>query len=80
VLTSGLSVWRLAADEITLCRNALFTIPDRHPLVILVLRIERILQGDPEEASDPYLKEKGVSTDNTLSHERAMTLLPLASC
>eukprot|EP00474_Spongospora_subterranea_P002545 CRZ03003.1 hypothetical protein [Spongospora subterranea] len=59
VLTSGLSVWRLAADEITLCRNALFTIPDRHPLVVLVLRIERILQGDPEEAFEPYLKEKG---------------------
>lgn len=60
VLTSGLSVWRFAADEITLTRNALFRIPDRHPLVVLVLRIERVLQGDPEEAFAPYLKDRNV--------------------
>ena len=79
VLTSGLSVWRLAADEVTLCRNAIFTIPDRHPLVVLVLKIERILQGDPEEAFEPYLKEKGVSQLELLSKPLANELCIAAS-
>jgi hypothetical protein len=60
VLTGALSVAHQSADAVTAARNALFSISDRREGLYLVLRVERVLQGDPEEYDEAYLKDKPV--------------------
>lgn len=62
VLTGALSVARQSADAVTTARHALFSVSDRRDGLYLVLRVERVLQGDPEEYDEAYLKEKPVQT------------------
>ena len=58
LLTSQLSVARHSADQITLARASIFKVSDVREGLALVLRIYRVLQGDPSESDAPYLKEK----------------------
>ncbi len=65
VLTGALEVNKSLADAETLSRHAIFSISDKHEGVHLVLKIERVLQGDPDEDADLYMKPKARSDAET---------------
>ncbi|XP_022112324.2 dedicator of cytokinesis protein 7 [Pieris rapae] len=45
------------ADLSTLCRSAVFDILNPSPDVFLVVRVEKVLQGDVNECIEPYIKD-----------------------
>ncbi|XP_059061813.1 dedicator of cytokinesis protein 7 [Achroia grisella] len=45
------------ADISTLSRSAIFDIPNPSPDVFLVVRVEKVLQGDVNECVEPYIKD-----------------------
>jgi hypothetical protein len=53
-------VARSSADAVTATPYALFSLGERRDSAMLVLRVERVCQGDPEEFDDAYLREKAV--------------------
>jgi ribosomal protein L23 len=58
VLTGHMEVSKSLADKITLAKHAVFSVTDRHEKIYLILKIERVLQGDPAELADLYTKPK----------------------
>jgi dedicator of cytokinesis protein 6/7/8 len=73
VLTGALDVQRSVADAITLAKHAILSATDRHEEIFLVLKIERVLQGDHAEV-DAYCKPKQRSkTDVDRISEKART-------
>jgi hypothetical protein len=58
LLTGQLEVNKSCADAVTLSPHALFSVQDKHADVVLVVKLERILQGDPAELSEQYFKLK----------------------
>lgn len=49
------------ADVSTLSRTAVFDVTNPSPDVFLVVRIEKVLQGDVNECVEPYIKDDKVS-------------------
>ena len=59
LLTGQAQVEHSMADPLTTCKHALFSLTEGHvhEQVVLVLKVERVLQGDPAEM-EVYLKSK----------------------
>src|SRR6185437_4712266 len=49
LLTGQLEMNKQTADPLRLSPHALFQVIDKHESVVLILKLERILQGDPDE-------------------------------
>lgn len=49
------------ADLSTLSRSAVFDILNPSPDIFLVVRVEKVLQGDVNECVEPYIKDDKVS-------------------
>ena len=48
------------ADDVNCSRRAVFSVTVPHDEVYLVLRVDRVLQGDPVKADEPYMRPKAV--------------------
>lgn len=48
------------ADVSTLSRSAIFDIINPSPDIFLVVRVEKVLQGDVNECVEPYIKDDKV--------------------
>ena len=48
------------SDITTISRSAVFEVSDPNPDLFLVIRLEKVLQGDIQECLEPYLKEDKV--------------------
>ncbi|MES1908349.1 MAG: hypothetical protein MHM6MM_001304 [Cercozoa sp. M6MM] len=57
-LTGDLNVMRSLSTPVTRSRTAIFKVAERRPEIILVVRVERVLQGDNDAASKPYLSQR----------------------
>ena len=59
LLTGQAQVEHSLADPLTTCKHALFSLTDQHvhEQLVLVLKVERVLQGDPADM-EVYLKSK----------------------
>lgn len=53
---------RKSADLVTLCKHVIFSLKNPNHDVVLILRVERVLQGDPDDTTEPYLRERRVLT------------------
>lgn len=49
------------ADVSTLSRSAVFDLHNPSPDIFLVVRVEKVLQGDVNECVEPYIKDDKVS-------------------
>lgn len=56
VLVNALAVERSNADNLTMTRKAVFALSDPHEGVYAILRVQRVLQGDQDEASGTSLQ------------------------
>lgn len=48
------------ADSSTLARSCIFNISHPSPDLFIVVRVEKVLQGDVNECVEPYLKDEKV--------------------
>jgi hypothetical protein len=67
-----LGQWKEKEDS-SASKKALFTISQPHADCYLVLRVEKVLQGDPEECTEPYLKVEKVREKDTEKHRLRFT-------
>lgn len=64
-------------DTSTLARGCIFDITNPSPDLFLVIRLEKVLQGDLNECIEPYLKDDRVRLKNiTFSKQIINFLLP----
>jgi len=79
LLTGQLEVSKSCADPITLCPHALFRVMDRHEHVVLLVKIERILQGDPDEMEHYFrLKQRATAEMGALVKKTRNNLIYLS--
>lgn len=68
MMRASLGPHREKEEAATLTKKALFHISNAHEAMVLVLRLERVFQGDPEAAMEPYLRHEKLKEKDAEKH------------